>query len=160
MNKKKLNEWAGYSVDKNWTLAFRASRDGFTGAKFHECCNNKGETFIIIKSQNNYIFGGYSPRSWTSCNNWINDAKAFIFTIKNPYNIPPTKYLNNGSNSMYDHSSYLSAFGGGHDFYVNATTCNVAFPNTYTDTTGKGTATFFGTTSIAISEMEVFIIKQ
>jgi len=159
MNRKKLNEWAGYSVDKYWTLAFRASRDGFTAAKFHQLCDNKGETFIIIKSQNNYIFGGYSC-SWTSCNNYVTDAKAFIFTIKNPHNIPPTKYLSNGSQSIYDHSTRLPTFGGGHDLYVNGATCTVNFPHSYSDTTGNGSSTFFGSTSTNILEMEIFIIKQ
>jgi len=164
MNKKKLNEWAGYPVDKNWTLAFRGSRDGFTGAKFHQYCDNKGETYIIIKSQNNYIFGGYAPRSWTGSSGsstYINDAKAFIFTVKNPHNIQPTKYMNStGNYSMYDNPSYLSTFGGGHDICVDATTCTVKFPHSYTDTTGIGAATFFGASSTTISEMEVFITKQ
>jgi len=160
MNKKKLNEWAGYSVEKKWTLAFRASRDGFTGANFHKFCDNKGETLVIIKSQNNYIFGGYSPRSWTSCNNYINDAKAFIFTIKNPHNIPPTKYLSTGKHSMYDHQSFLTAFGSGRDLCVTDTTCTVNFPVSYSDTTGKGSYTFFGSPSTTISEMEVFITEK
>jgi len=61
---------------------------------------------------------------------------------------------------MHSCPNYLSAFGGGYDFYVNNTTCIVNFPSTYIDTTGKGAATFFGTNNIIISEMEVFITKQ
>jgi len=156
-----LNEWANFPEDKIWKLAFRGSKDGFTPQKFHQCCDNKGSTFTIIKSQNNFIFGGYVPISWTSSNSYLTDQRTFIFTIKNPHNIPPTKYTyTNNGNAVYDHASYLSTFGGGHDFYVSGNTCSVAFPTSYSDTTGKGSATFFGTSSITISEMEVFIVKQ
>ena len=47
------------------TLIFRASSDGKSGADFHRCCDNKGPTLIVIQSKE-YIFGGYTSKSWTS----------------------------------------------------------------------------------------------
>ena len=47
------------------TLIFRASSDGKTAADFHRCCDDKGPTLIVIQS-GEYIFGGYTSKSWTS----------------------------------------------------------------------------------------------
>ncbi len=46
-------------------LLYRASRDGWTAANFHSCCDNKGPTVTVVKS-GNYIFGGYTDQSWDS----------------------------------------------------------------------------------------------
>jgi len=47
------------------SLLFRASTDGDTPADFHRCCDNKGPTLVLIKS-GEYIFGGYTSKSWES----------------------------------------------------------------------------------------------
>ncbi len=44
-------------------LLYRASRDGWTAANFHSCCDNKGPTVTVVKS-GNYIFGGYTDHQW------------------------------------------------------------------------------------------------
>ena len=45
-------------------LLFRGSKDGFTSAKFHSLCDNKGPTLVLVKSRLGYYFGGYSSTSW------------------------------------------------------------------------------------------------
>lgn len=47
------------------TLLFRARIDGKTAADFHRYCDNKEPTLIVIQS-GEYIFGGYTSKSWTS----------------------------------------------------------------------------------------------
>ena len=47
------------------TLLYRASTDGNKPAHFHRCCDNKGPTLVLIKS-GEYIFGGYTSKSWES----------------------------------------------------------------------------------------------
>jgi len=47
------------------SLLYRASTDGYTPADFHRCCDNKGPTLMLIKS-GEYIFGGYTSKSWES----------------------------------------------------------------------------------------------
>ena len=44
-------------------LLYRASLDGWTASDFHSCCDNKGSTLTVIKSEN-YIFGGYTEQEW------------------------------------------------------------------------------------------------
>ena len=47
------------------SLLYRASTDGNMPADFHRCCDNKGPTLVLIKS-GEYIFGGYTSKSWES----------------------------------------------------------------------------------------------
>ena len=43
-------------------LIYRASRDGKTVAAFHEKCDNKGATIVIVKIKGSeQIVGGYNP---------------------------------------------------------------------------------------------------
>ncbi len=58
----KLREWVG---DYNWKLIYRASEHGYTASSFHECCNDKEPTLIVIKSSGGWIFGGYTTQSWS-----------------------------------------------------------------------------------------------
>ena len=51
-------------------LLYRATRDGDTGPKFHECCDNKsGGVLIIIQTDKNIKFGGFSDAVWISYRN-------------------------------------------------------------------------------------------
>ncbi len=162
-HKKKLNEFYG-KMHQQWELIYKASRDGFNANAFHTRCNNKGPTMTIIQSNNNYLFGGYTSIPWTSDNSYKNDTTAFLFTLTNPHDIPPTKYLLNPDktgNAVNHTSSYGPTFGGGHDIHLaNASNSNKSsysnFPTAYTDTTGKGNATFTGARNFTTSDIEVF----
>ena len=59
----KLREWIGN--DYQWRLIYRASEHEYTASSFHECCNDKGPTLIVIKSSEGWIFGGYTTQSWS-----------------------------------------------------------------------------------------------
>jgi hypothetical protein len=52
-------------VDKNftWTLCYRASRDNWKGQDFHNLCDTKSPTVILVKVGVN-IFGGYADQNW------------------------------------------------------------------------------------------------
>ncbi len=58
----KLREWVG---DYKWRLLYRASENDYTAESFHEYCDNKGPTLVIIKSDGGWLFGGYTTRSWS-----------------------------------------------------------------------------------------------
>ncbi len=65
-----LKEWLGTSMkhlmffEYKWKLIFRASEHDYRARAFHECCDDKGPTLIIIKSTGGWIFGGYTTQSW------------------------------------------------------------------------------------------------
>ena len=48
------------------TLIYRASEHGYTSSSFHEHCDDKGPTLIIIKTTGGWIFGGYITKSWST----------------------------------------------------------------------------------------------
>ena len=56
-----LKEWIG---DYKWKLLYRASEHEYTPESFHEYCDGKSPTLIIIKSTDGWIFGGYTTQSW------------------------------------------------------------------------------------------------
>jgi hypothetical protein len=53
-----------FSADQKWKLIYRATQNGFEASKFHNKCDNKLNTFVIIKSTNGNVFGGYTEQSW------------------------------------------------------------------------------------------------
>ncbi|KAJ5076867.1 pep-cterm sorting domain-containing protein [Anaeramoeba ignava] len=93
---------------------FSAKRDGFNCKKWHLKCDNKGKTLVIIKTKDNYIFGGFTSIGWKGDilkwdkkfdkfeedsdedsdedsgdeidNEWIVDSTAFIFSLRNDKN--------------------------------------------------------------------------
>ncbi len=58
----KLREWVG---DYKWKLLYRASEHEYSANSFHEYCDDKGPTLVIIKSSEGWIFGGYTTQSWS-----------------------------------------------------------------------------------------------
>ncbi len=80
-----LMKLCGFSVNQKWKLLYRATQDGFEASKFHLKCNYKPNTFIIIKSANGSVFGGYTEADWAG-NGYKTDANAFIFSFINEEN--------------------------------------------------------------------------
>ncbi|CAM4790217.1 unnamed protein product [Rotaria magnacalcarata] len=162
-HKKKLNEFYG-KVNQRWDLIYKATRDGFDANAFHSRCNNKGPTMTIIQSNNNCLFGGYTTIPWTSDNSYRSDTTAFLFTLTNPHDIQPTKYMIGGGTIAYavHHGDDRGpTFGGGHDIYLaNSSNSNnssyIGFPMAYVDTTGKGNKTFTGAFNFTAADIEVF----
>ena len=65
---KCLRNWLGSNY--KWKLLYRASEHRYTASSFHECCDDKGPTLIVIKSSVGWfsqstIFGGYTTQSWS-----------------------------------------------------------------------------------------------
>ena len=54
-----------YTLEGEWLLLYRASRDGFNGSAFHKLCDNIGPTVTVVKSGSN-VFGGFTERAWAS----------------------------------------------------------------------------------------------
>jgi hypothetical protein len=153
-----LSQWV--PKVKKWKLLYRASRDGFSHSSFHSLCDFKGATYSIIKA-NGFLFGGFTFLSWES-RNWMyrnEKERAFIFTLTNPHNIPPTQYFpkNENSTKIFDYSLYGPCFGY-YDIVVDFDNKNFHyFPISFIDTTRKGRLTFTGIwKDWEVEELEVF----
>lgn len=82
---------------KNWLpnkwfeLLYRGSRNGMTPAAFHNTCDRKGPTLVLIAAQSARlpvsVFGGYASLSWSSDRRRVSSAEAFetfLFSVTNP----------------------------------------------------------------------------
>jgi hypothetical protein len=85
---KQLFSLCEYPVDQKWNLIYRASLDGFEASSFHAKCDNKPNTFIIIKSASGNVFGGYTEISWYGYSEYNMDVNAYIFSLINKLNKP------------------------------------------------------------------------
>jgi hypothetical protein len=65
------------------TLLYRGSRDGISPQAFHSKCDGKANTVTIIKTDKNYVFGGYTASPWKSeRETYGDDPTAFIFSLR------------------------------------------------------------------------------
>ncbi|CDW73093.1 tldc domain-containing protein [Stylonychia lemnae] len=72
-----------FKIKGNTRLLYKATRDKFKAASFHEKCDNQGPTVSFILSEHGQVFGGYTSLSWSSpLNDERNiDSDAFIFSL-------------------------------------------------------------------------------
>jgi hypothetical protein len=106
---------------KQLRLLYRGSRDGFQANTFHNQCTGHRNTVSLILSKNKSIFGGYTPLAWSSKDEYVSDPSltSFVFTIKNPHNLPEQIFkLTEEAYAIYTRSDCGPTFGGGHDFCV------------------------------------------
>jgi hypothetical protein len=146
-------------------LLYRGSRDGFRASAFHGRCDGHPNTVTLILSTNDCVFGGYTPLTWNSDGNWVSDPSrtSFIFTIKNPHNLPSRIFKQKeDANAIFDSRWFGPSFGYGNDLSVcgewqSPTECCSTLGPTYTNDTGlAGTNVLTGAKHFAIKEIEVF----
>jgi len=104
---------------KKFKLLYRASQHGYTSAFFHNLCDNKNNTVILVETTTGRIFGGFTDATWDTNSGNKSGSNGFIFSLDNNeiyYNI-------NSSYNINCNSSYGPCFGSGYDFYIN-NNCN------------------------------------
>ena len=141
----------------NMTLLYKSTEHGDSSNNFHNLCNGKGYTLTLVRTTKGYRCGGFTTVSWSSYGNFRNDNNAFLFSLDfKEY------YLTcDGSNAIYDHSSYGPTFGGGHDLYIvsgcHSSNSSCDFPNSYYGTRYRGLTG--GMNSFKVKDVEVYNIE-
>ncbi|PKY22541.1 hypothetical protein RhiirB3_436540 [Rhizophagus irregularis] len=95
-------------------LLYRASRDGNTNTAFHEKCDNKGATIVIVKIKNSeQIVGGYNPLNWDSSGEYklTYDSFLFSFTDRNNFHSAKVGYSYGDVRPIGCHGSHGPIFG-------------------------------------------------
>jgi len=167
-DQNELNKLGGYD-NQQWQLIYRASRDGYTAKAFHQSCDGCFPTMCVIRSENGFIFGGFTSVPWGSKNEDKSDTLAFLFTLKNPYGIKPTKYsiCERAVDFAVSHNSkggptFGSLRYGGLDLFLqspfNVQGNRTFFPHSYQDTTKRGQLTFTGDPYFACDDVEIFTL--
>ncbi|KAJ5069725.1 pep-cterm sorting domain-containing protein [Anaeramoeba ignava] len=123
---KKLQEWINDNkFISKMKKGFSAKRDGFDSQNWHKAVDWKGKTLIIIKTKDNFIFGGFTQVGFNgNTNQFINDSNAFIFSLRNDKGDRiPAKFTIKQSrerDSIYSNLSYGPTFGAGWDFGLDS----------------------------------------
>jgi hypothetical protein len=164
--------------NKQFTLLWRGSRDGFGVSDFHSRCNWHPNTLTVILDTEGNIFGGFTPVEWESRTpnsefDWMNlykadpSLKSFVFTLKNPHGFPARRFAviaEKKDGAVYCRSCCGPCF---HCFYVsdncnaNTSSYTTAFGHAYTnDTDLDGTTFFTGSMHFQVKEIEVFEITD
>ena len=96
--------------------------------RFHDLCDNKGPTIVLIENTLEFIFGGYSSISWETSEYSgtfmasKDDEHAFLFQLHPKSVIFHQHHWNEGNRAVF-HSqrnigSHMLAFGGGYDLLI------------------------------------------
>ncbi|CAF2705228.1 unnamed protein product [Rotaria sp. Silwood2] len=167
---EKLIEFIGNDIQQQqpWRLIYRASEHGFDAADFHRCCDSFAPTVSIIQTDFGNLFGGFTSIPWSSANLRSDqaDPKAFLFTLKNTLNIPPTKFpvAKEYQQCAISHNptcgpNFGSPKNEGSDLclrnkFNDKTNC-IFFPKSYIDSTNQG-GLIFAKKYFACKDVEIF----
>jgi hypothetical protein len=96
---------------KDGNLLYRATTDGFEAKAFHAKCDGKENTITIIKTNGNYVFGGYTAAKWNSDFGYISDSEAFVFSLRRNGKSCNHKFIvSNETNAIYGNPNYGPSF--------------------------------------------------
>jgi hypothetical protein len=160
-------------------LLWRGSRDGFGSAEFHGRCDGHANTLTVILDTDGNVFGGFTPVEWESRvwngekgernNRWKGDdsLKSFIFTLKNPHNVPARKFglkpetRNRAIKCTSEMGPHFCDFGisnhSNENRRSNTSRYIDSFGFTYNiDTEIDGRILFTGASQFQVNEIEVF----
>ena len=106
-----------FKQSMEYSLLWRASKDGFEWNDFYGKCNGKRNTLIIIQSKLNNVFGGFTSVEWSRMPKYRydDDPKAFIYLIRSNQGLEsklyPAKY--DGDGVIYQCATNIFVFGNG-----------------------------------------------
>ena len=157
---RKLYNLCGFK--KRLNLLYRASVDGFSAANFHDKCDFIPNTLTVVKSSNNFIFGGFTSLKWTSLNSNTNiDNDAFLFSLVNANNCPEKMIVKPNCVAIQNDPSNGPKFGSGPDLYIcnNANTEKSSYSrldNRFACKSNAPKSFLAGGDSFTVSDIEVF----
>jgi hypothetical protein len=178
---------------KLFLILWRGGRDGFGAYHFHLRCDHHVNTLTVILDTNGNIFGGFTPVEWES-GNWNmremrrrsflfrherdrqrwdcgdkadGNLKSFLFTLKNPYNVPARRFALKAEKKdkaiccFSDWGPCFYDIGVWDNCTVNTDSYTCYFGGSYTHDTGLDGKTFFtGSERFKVKEIEVFEITD
>jgi hypothetical protein len=157
---------------KRYELLYCGRRDGFESVHIHKRIDGHSHTVLVIETTKGYIFGSYNHCCWDSSNSWKVDEsfRSFIFTLKNPHNLPPHKFPLKSEQKQYTmycyskdpmvHIGHCGAILIYDNCNVNNKSCTNFWDNvsaSYANDTGlDGYTLFTGEKNFTVKELEIF----
>jgi hypothetical protein len=138
---------------KRFSLLWRGGRDSFGADDFHCRCDGHANTLTVILDIDGNIFGGFTPVEWESrkrnCLKADASVKSFLFTLKNPHNVPARRFASKDEKkdeAIYCYSGCGPSFcdiGIRDKCNANINNYTYCFGDSYTNDTGLDGKTFF-----------------
>ena len=96
---------------------YQATIDGGEPINFHNKCDNIPNTLVLLKSEDNRRFGGFTPIPWKSGGGYIKDPenKTFVFSLDNK----KIYYLKDIENAVSHDKGSGPCFGRGCDINID-----------------------------------------
>ena len=101
---------------KNMKKLYKATIDGGDPINFHSKCDNIPNILVLIKSEGNRRFGGFTPIPWKSNGGYLkdNENKTFVFSLDNK----KIYYLKSGFSAVCHGKESGPCFGVGYDIGI------------------------------------------
>jgi hypothetical protein len=168
--------------DKTFELLYHGSRDGMTAAAFHDRCDGKGPTLVLVAGQSEgqpvCVFGGYASKSWergpeSGEASYVDARDSFLFTLLNPFGDGIVKMAVNEASdyanwAMRNHSGWGPWFGCSFSVWSKSWSPTALFDGesciglwsdgTFGDPLGRGWCTFTGARLFKPLEVEVWSV--
>ena len=151
---KAIKEWINSKQNIDFKLIFRMTRDGYDCSDFHRCCDNKGETLLLIQTDKNYKIGAYTPLNWVTPSsgevNDPNDNKTFLFSLNQM-----VKYskISGNTRTARSQKEYGPLIGSGTDLGIDK---DMRSGFSYSGCFLKNKEITNGESDFKISEIEIF----
>jgi hypothetical protein len=176
---KLTTEWL---PDKRFELLYHGSRDGMTAAAFHEKCDGKGPTLVLVAGQSEgqpvCVFGGYAGKSWergpgSGMGKPVDSRDSFLFTVANPFGDGIVKMVVNEESEWVGKAMVCHAccgpwfcrglfLGSSSDsptaVFNDSSLCLLQAVGTFGDPLGRGHKTFTGASRFRPLEIEVWSV--
>jgi hypothetical protein len=76
-----LTEWLARTGIGNWSICWRATRDGWAASKFHSNCDGIKPTLTIVQVAATFVFGGYATESWNATSKYSVNSRIISFFV-------------------------------------------------------------------------------
>lgn len=117
---KLLSQWISESGTNpgKFELLYRGSTDGWSAATFHERCDGKGPTVIVIEATTGERFGGFTSLDWISedSDEYYLDTNSFLFSLDLKERLP----IKTPAQAIYSSPDYGPCFGTNCDITIGA----------------------------------------
>ncbi|CAG8577669.1 4459_t:CDS:2 [Paraglomus occultum] len=139
-------------------LLLRGSVSGFTPKTFHELCDAKGPTVILIKpAHSNDLIGGYNPIGWRDDGGYQSTTDSFLFKLSDNNGTGKISRVRNKEHAVGWHSDCGPDFGMTdlclHGHFRDESSCYCR-PESY------ASAIFSNVETFSVEEYEVFQVKR
>jgi len=124
------NRLGGGRGRNEYVQCYSAKKHGWSGQTIHSRCDGKGAYMVVMRRPDTKrVFGGYYGRSHSRSGGYArgtDNRVAFLWRVdpSNANNINVMKKNTQRSYYVYQSSSYMPTWGGGHDLYCSGSSGN------------------------------------